>query len=344
MQRLAITDVSPGAVLGASVFNEVGRSLVKAGVPLTDRLLKLVAARDYCRLVLLADGETLRIEFVPPEAGANVLEALIPSVDYLLKIWRNQTLLRPDDARHVDRRLRRAVGTFVREERFEGTLSLPGPVRRGHAQWFDDAVNAVAVAVYLGRAFALNEATLHRLAHGMLLRDVAMLTFAPEWRDRPGELPPAARAAVREHPMRAYQLLAALEWMDESARLVVLQHHERHDGSGYPAGLSGLHRVQRTRSELLNDDLTLLVSDIAAVADVFTALTVDRAHRPCRPPTEVAGILRAMMGATLNQEVVRLLLESWRPPQEAAAATGSDNTGSDNTASDIAASDIVASD
>ena len=343
MRRLAITDVSPGAVLGASVFNEVGRPLVKAGVPLTDRLLNLVAARGYCRLVLLADGETLQPEFVPPEARAEVLEALIPSVDFLLAIWRNQTLLRPHDAHHLDRRLRSAVGTFAREERFGGALSVPGPVRRGPAQWLDDAVNAAAVAVCLGRAFTLDEATLHRLAHGMLLRDVAMLTLAPEVHDCPRELPPAARAAVREHPMRAYQLLAALEWMDESARLVVLQHHERHDGSGYPAGLSGLHRVQRTRSELLNDNLTLLVSDIAAVADVFNALTVDRAHRPCRPPTEVAGILRAMMGATLNEEVVRLLLESWRPPQEAAAATGSDITASDITASDITASDVGAS-
>lgn len=316
MHRVAIADTRPGSVLGASVFNEMGRPLIRAGVALTPAALKQVVARGYVRLVLLEKDESLTPEFIPPETRAELTKALTPAVAYLLETWRSHTAPRPDDARHLDRDLRRAVAAFVREARSETTLTLPGPVRRGPAQWLDDAVNAAAVAVYLGSRFALDESTLERLAYGVLLRDVAMLALPPELVDTPGELSADAQAVMREHPKHAYEALSALQWMDETARLVVLQHHERHNGSGYPYGIKGLHNIKRTLHEALDEDLTLLASEIAAVADVFNALTVDRAHRPCRPPSLVRHMLQTMMGVTLNREIVTVLLERWRPPSE----------------------------
>lgn len=129
--------------------------------------------------------------------------------------------------------------------------------------------------------------------------------------DRDGRLLVQAGLALR-----AYDLLGQLDRGDETARLIVRQHHERHDGSGYPDGLSGLHSVQRTRSEQLDRSLILLVSDIAAVADVFNALMVHRSHRPPRAPDLIKQMLTTMAGNKLSAAVVDALMERWVPPLE----------------------------
>ena len=237
-------------------------------------------------------------------------------VEFLVDAWRRETALKVGDAQRLDLRLRRAVTSFVKEARAEHTLTLPGSVRVGGAQWLDDAINAAAVAVHLGNLFNCEDATLTRLAHAMLLRDVGMLSLDPDLIASPGPLSPEDWQEVHKHPIIAYKTLSQLDWLDETARLVVLQHHERHDGSGYPYGLSGLHTIERSRGESLDKDLTLLASEIAAVSDVFNALTVDRPHRPSRPPSMVRNILSGMAGITLNDEIVGALLEHWEPPIE----------------------------
>ena len=320
MYRTAITGVQPGAVLAMCVFNESGHPLVKAGVSLTERVLRNIASRGYCRLVLADPEEVVQPELVSPESRARVVAALEPAVDFLVESWRSKRGLKKFDGDHLDRALRYAVRDFVSsflvDFRPDMLLALPGNVRRGHQQWLDDAINAAAVGIYLGCIFGFDDATLHRLAHGMLLRDVGMLVVPDEVRERPGPLPPDAWELVREHPVSAYQTLCELDWLDESARLIVLQHHERHDGSGYPYGITGLHTIDRSRQQKLDTKITLHVSEVAAIADVFNALTVDRPHRGTRSTQETRDTLLSMAGMSLNEEVVHILLNRWRPPVE----------------------------
>ena len=320
MYRIAIDEVPEGTRLGMSVFNENGRPLVKAGAVLVPRTLDHIRLRGYCRLVLLDEGEEIQSEFLAAETKAIVLEALGPAVRFLRETWRSQRGIKAGDGEKLDLALRAAVRTFVQhcQRAFaDGTrLTLPGNVRRGGEQWLDDAVHAAAVAVYVGVQFAFDDSTLARLAHGMLLRDIGMLILPEEVRETPGALSPEAWEAIRQHPVLAYETLCTVGWMDEAARLVVLQHHERQNGRGYPYGLAGLHRVERSRRDRLDRDLTLHVSDVAAVADIFNAMTADRPHRPSRACTEVREALTTMAGDALNEEVVRSLLASWEPPSE----------------------------
>jgi hypothetical protein len=88
---------------------------------------------------------------------------------------------------------------------------------------------------------------------------------------------------------------------------VAYQHHERQDGGGYPRGLIGNNVIGRSLAERMNPKRMLLIAELAAVADVYSALTSDRPYRPAMPLDRVHQIVNEMAGPHLNRDVVRVL-------------------------------------
>jgi len=97
-----------------------------------------------------------------------------------------------------------------------------------------------------------------------LVHDVGKIGVPAEILTKPGKLGAAEFALIQEHSQRGYDILREVDF-DWPVADIVLQHHERMDGSGYPAGLSG-------------DDVSM-GARILMVADVFEAMA---AHRPYR--------------------------------------------------------------
>lgn len=107
---------------------------------------------------------------------------------------------------------------------------------------------------------------------------------------KPGSLRPSERALVERHPEIGYEILAdAGDELFDLAASVALTHHERVDGAGYPRGLSGADIPLEGR--------------IAAVADVFDALTHDRVYRPAFGPDVALEMMRQGRGSQFDEGV-----------------------------------------
>lgn len=98
-----------------------------------------------------------------------------------------------------------------------------------------------------------------------LLHDLGKIFVPVEILNKPGDLTGDERAAIRSHPKAAYDVLRNVEFPWPIAD-IVLQHHERMDGSGYPSGLKG--------------EEILLEARILGVADVVEAMSSPRSYRP----------------------------------------------------------------
>jgi putative nucleotidyltransferase with HDIG domain len=98
-----------------------------------------------------------------------------------------------------------------------------------------------------------------------MLHDIGKITVPTEILSKPGKLSPIELSMIQEHPKVAFDILKNIEFDWPIARIVV-QHHERMDGSGYPYGIPG-------------KDL-LLEARILAVADVVEAMCTNRPYRP----------------------------------------------------------------
>jgi HD-GYP domain-containing protein (c-di-GMP phosphodiesterase class II) len=128
------------------------------------------------------------------------------------------------------------------------------------------------------------------LGVGLLLHDIGKLAVPPDILRKPGKLTDDEWKAMRAHPMLGIKILKSADGISPLARAVVRSHHERWNGGGYPDGMTGLEIHQFAR--------------IAAVADVFDALTSDRAYRPALPTPEVYEYISSRSGKEFDPEVV----------------------------------------
>jgi len=137
------------------------------------------------------------------------------------------------------------------------------------------------------------------LGVGLLLHDIGKLAVPGEILRKPGKLTDDEWQAMRAHPMLGVQILKKAEGISPLARAVVRSHHERWNGSGYPDRQSGAEIHQFAR--------------IAAVADVFDALTSDRYYRKALPIHEGYDFIVTRSGSDFDPEVVDLFRSSVAP-------------------------------
>jgi putative nucleotidyltransferase with HDIG domain/PAS domain S-box-containing protein len=152
---------------------------------------------------------------------------------------------------------------------------------------------AVAIAIDLG----LNQHDVDGLRLAAKIHDIGKLAIPSQILNKPSELRPTEFALIKEHAQVGSDIVRGIDFPWPIAD-VILQHHERVDGSGYPAGLVG--------------DEILLGARIVAVADVVEAMS---SHRPYRPSLGIAAALSEIeigRGTLYDAEVVDVCLHRFR--------------------------------
>ena len=142
------------------------------------------------------------------------------------------------------------------------TIEARDPMTNGHCE------RLAHFAVQLGRALRLPAEDLSALHRGGYLHDVGKIGVPDSVLLKAGPLTPEEFALMKRHPEIGDNLCAPLQSL-RHVRPIVLCHHERIDGSGYPAGLRG-------------DEVPLL-AQIVGIVDVYDALTSKRSYRPAWP-------------------------------------------------------------
>jgi putative nucleotidyltransferase with HDIG domain len=160
------------------------------------------------------------------------------------------------------------------------------PYTLGHS------VRVGQLSMMIGRELDLNEAVLARLEIGGYLHDIGKIGIRDAVLLKPGTLTPEEREVIQEHPTIGLSILEAVDLPAEVIQFVA-GHHERLDGSGYPRGLQG--------PELP------VVARIAAVADMYDAITTERPYRGPMDPEEALTLLRSEQGRLLDPRVVGAL-------------------------------------
>jgi PAS domain S-box-containing protein len=142
------------------------------------------------------------------------------------------------------------------------TIEVRDPYTAGHERRVSELATAIA------RHMGLDEESVRGVQVAGMLHDVGKIVIPAEILAKPGRLSAFEFELIKEHPQAGFDVLKAIDFPWPLAE-ITLQHHERLDGSGYPAGLKG--------------EAVLPEARIIAVADVVEAMISHRPYRPALP-------------------------------------------------------------
>jgi PAS domain S-box-containing protein/putative nucleotidyltransferase with HDIG domain len=166
-----------------------------------------------------------------------------------------------EELRQTSERLQRAIEGAINAVAL--TTEIRDPYTAGHQQ------RVAKLACFIGRELGLPEKQIEGIRVAGTLHDIGKIYVPAEILSRPGRLRKNEINLVKDHAQVGYDLLSTIEFPWPVAK-IVLQHHERMNGSGYPLGIS--------------DDDILLEAQIMGVADVVEAMA---SHRPYRPALSI---------------------------------------------------------
>jgi putative two-component system response regulator len=280
---------------GASALAAVHRHrpdviLLDVGMPLIDglevcRRLKADPATRLTPVVLVSGQTELTDRINGIEAGAD---------EYLSKP------VHPHELRARVRSLSRVKQLIDALDSAEAafvalalTIEARDPYTKGHCERLS------RTAVSLGRAIGLGADDLHALHRGGYLHDIGKVGVPDCVLLKPAPLTPEESLLMRRHPEIGDALCAPLQSL-RGVRPIILGHHERIDGSGYPNSLRG-------------DDVPLL-AQIVGIVDVYDALTSRRPYRDALSHEEaVKSILEETHAGRFNPRYVEVFLETLLP-------------------------------
>lgn len=332
MYRQRLDRVFGDDVLAKTVYDAHGRPLLRAGVTLGARYVTALRGRGI-DTVYVRDG--LADDLAPRDLISEHVRATISShvattfgaiadagrarhadsprdehlsVDDAAARLGEQPLDLGADGGDLVAQLHTDVNTLIADILASETIAGLDSLRSHNEYTFQHSVDVAALGVLLGRQLALDEDLLHHLALGCLLHDIGKMYIDTAILDKPGRLDPEEFALVQEHPRMGFELCRRMPIASLLPAHVAYQHHEQQAGGGYPRGLVGTNTVgPRTDTETLHPGRMLLIAEIAAVADVFSALSSDRPYRDAMAPDQVLDLLGKMAGSHLNRDVVTSL-------------------------------------
>lgn len=151
-------------------------------------------------------------------------------------------------------------------------------------------MNVARLSVQLGQILYLSESDLILLGIGALLHDIGKIEISSSILNKPDKPTDEERLVIEAHPVMGYQYLLRYNF-PKTVMDIVLYHHEKLDGNGYPA-----HKT----------DIPLYVQ-IVTVADIYEAIRAKRVYRDANSPKETYTILKKQTG--LNPDIVKLMAD-----------------------------------
>jgi putative nucleotidyltransferase with HDIG domain len=159
------------------------------------------------------------------------------------------------------------------------TAMMNDPYQQGHR------LRTSQIARTLAQILGFEDEVVNGIRLAATLHDIGMLLVPQDILNKPDRLTPEEFSAVKQHPVYGVEILKDIEFPWPIAQMI-LQHHERLDGSGYPHGIG-------------KGEITL-ESQIIAIADVMDAMTSDRPWRRALTVDEALNELRAGRGSKFD--------------------------------------------
>jgi HD-GYP domain-containing protein (c-di-GMP phosphodiesterase class II) len=305
MRLISLARAEDGNALGRDVL--IGRPdgvpLLRAGVKLTPRYRELLAKAGISAIYVEdALSEGIGVEpIIDDQTRAVATRAVASAYNSARDSVSKGRRLTPEAVAELQDVVNRIMAQI---DAAGGIALVLADLSSADGYTFQHSIDVTALGLLIGQRYFSDrgwvdyrgevhydqmEERLSTLGLGLLLHDIGKLAIPLGILNKPGKLTPEEWGIMKSHPRAGVDMLDGSHW-SPLVKAVVLRHHERWNGTGYPDGKAGadIHHMAR----------------IGAVADVYDAITSERLYAPARPASDGVRAVMEGSGTLFDPEVV----------------------------------------
>lgn len=300
MRLIPIECVRENSILGKNIYAYDGRVLLKSGCVLNDRLIDKIKSSNIFSLYIIDEYSSNEIEdIIKPELRQKSIGILKETFSDIERIANNHkfekrnfkdyTKNEQDYFNSIDSLSEELIEEILNNKNV--LLSLID-IKSMDNYTYAHCVNVAVISLVIGISLNLSKRNLKYLCMGALLHDIGKAFIPKEILQKPSKLTDAEFNIIKQHPKKGYDFVNSIYDFSSHIKLIILQHHEKIDGLGYP-------------NSLQSEKITLLAR-IVAVSDVYDALTSDRPYKRALSPNNALEYLMSNVGTTFDFNIVNV--------------------------------------
>ncbi len=293
MKRVRTADLQPGMRTGEDVYSYNNQMILPRDTILTDKMITRLEFYSVLAIRIAEEGD-IAGDGAPPEAGPEIPLTNDVSYSEKIKASREFQIFEKQYLKTTEEFEKKLNKIASGEEKLDvpslmntvtdlvtpdmSTLSILNVLH--NMRQYDDftymhCINVSLLNNILGHWLGLNDNDIEILTLGGLLHDIGKIAVPDDIIRKPAKLSPVEYNIIKTHTVQGYKILQEAD-LDENVKDIVLMHHERCDGTGYPLNLTA--------------DRISPYAKITAISDVYDAMTAARIYRGPLCPFKVINI------------------------------------------------------
>lgn len=280
MRLVSVENLKGGEIIGRDILTSEGSILLRA----TSRFKPAYKKRLLERRIhdIYIDDEISK--------GIDPYEIMNPHVKNQLKNELNTQFKHVENLMSVNLQDIEPLTTIIIDELSHKNLILDMmDLKCNDSYTYSHCVNVAIITCALAKKIGFNHDDIKKIVTGALLHDIGKIMLPKDILNKPGQLTSDERHVIQTHCQIGYDIIKNDSTMSPISKVIILCHHEREDGKGYPLAKG--------------EDLHM-GAKIVAVADVFDALVSDRPYRNGFPVNHAMTFLKK---EKLNSYVISVL-------------------------------------
>lgn len=271
---MPIDKLEVGMIITSDI-NFQGRLLLAKNSPITEGTIKILKQNyivDKVEIYFENDSkEDISFKMATLESLETAFTEFSSNLEHIFSTINNIKVNGIDDLRSFSKKIQDefvTTKTVVRDMIFYNCA---------HHDIYRHSVNVSAISFILGKWLGFNETEINLLTYSAMLHDYGKLKMGSNILNKKEPLTYNENKILRSHPIKGYDFIKSIPYLDTSVSLGVLMHHERMDGSGYPLGISGnkIHKF----------------SKVIAIADLFDNIVSNNYSKKVSSPFEALKII-----------------------------------------------------
>lgn len=292
MHYVGTDNLNSGDILAKTITgNSAGLMLIK-GVALTDALIVRMKTHGIDIVCIEDNLETMTNDIISPSLRSEAVKSL-KDVTSLLK-----NVVKPQ-GNFVN--VLEHIITAIIHELTENNINLGSMLDlKTHDNYtFEHSVNVAVLSLMTGMAMGYDYSKLKNVGIGAILHDIGKTLIPVEILNNEGKLTADEFELIKRHPMLGYEKAKLALDIDPTGRSIILQHHEKINGTGYPFG-----KTETTIHEY---------AKIVAISDIYDALTSDRPYRKRWPVKETLDLMTTLCETHIDTRIFNIFMSRISP-------------------------------